>query len=392
MSHDIRTPINGIRGMVEIARHYRGDEARQEECLNKIMSASGFLLELVNNVLDMNKLESGEVQMENKPFDVCDLVEEAAVIIEAQTVEKTVTLHKEIHHDGHCHVFGSPLHVRQVLQNLLGNAVKYNKVGGEIFLTSREIALTEDTVTFEFTVRDTGKGMSEAFQQRAFEPFAQEEASARSSYVGTGLGLAIVKELVEKMGGEITLQSEKNVGSTFTVRLTFKQDKDAQRADDDAHGGAVSIRGTKVLLVERPEYGNRRVHAAKRGRGCDEGGGRTAGGGCVCRLQTGRHRRDSDGCDDARDGRAGGRAAHSQPEPAGREDDTDFRDDGQRLCRRRGAQPAGGHERASDQAARRPGAAEDDREIQKTRKVTALMKSILRAALMLLVRRDRGRD
>lgn len=134
MSHDIRTPINGIRGMVEIARHYRGDEARQEECLNKIMSTSGFLLELVNNVLDMNKLESGEVQMENKPFDVCDLVEEAAVIIEAQTVEKTVTLHKEIHHDGHCHVFGSPLHVRQVRQNLLGNAVKYNKVGGEIFL------------------------------------------------------------------------------------------------------------------------------------------------------------------------------------------------------------------------------------------------------------------
>ena len=250
MSHDIRTPINGIRGMVEIARHYRGDEARQEECLDKIMSASGFLLELVNNVLDMNKLESGEVQLENKPFDVCDLVEETAVIIEAQTTEKNITLHKEIHHDGYCHVFGSPLHVRQVLQNLLGNAVKYNKVGGEIFLTSREIALTEDTVTFEFIVRDTGNGMSEAFQQRAFEPFAQEDASARSSYVGTGLGLAIVKELVEKMGGEITLQSEKNVGSTFTVHLTFKQDKDAQRADDDAHGGAVSIRGTKVLLVE----------------------------------------------------------------------------------------------------------------------------------------------
>lgn len=93
--------------MVEIARHYRGDEARQEECLNKIMSASGFLLELVNNVLDMNKLESGEVQLENKPFDVCDLVEETAVIIEAQTTEKNITLHKEIHHDGYCHVFGS---------------------------------------------------------------------------------------------------------------------------------------------------------------------------------------------------------------------------------------------------------------------------------------------
>lgn len=316
--------------MVEIARHYHGDEARQEECLNKIMSASGFLLELVNNVLDMNKLESGEVQMENKPFDVCDLVEEAAVIIEAQTVEKTVTLHKEIHHDGHCHVFGSPLHVRQVLQNLLGNAVKYNKVGGEIFLTSREIALTEDTVTFEFTVRDTGKGMSEAFQQRAFEPFAQEEASARSSYVGTGLGLAIVKELVEKMGGEITLQSEKNVGSTFTVRLTFKQDKDAQRADDDAHGGAVSIRGTKVLLVEDNDLNMEIAEFMLQNEGVvvTKATDGRQGGGCVCRLQTGRHRRDSDGCDDARDGRAGGRAAHSQPEPTGREDDTDFRDDG----------------------------------------------------------------
>lgn len=102
--------------MVEIARHYRGDEARQEECLNKIMSASGFLLELVNNVLDMNKLESGEVQLENKPFDVCDLVEETAVIIEAQTVEKNPSrISKEIHHDGYCHVVGSPLHVRQVL-------------------------------------------------------------------------------------------------------------------------------------------------------------------------------------------------------------------------------------------------------------------------------------
>ena len=250
MSHDIRTPINGIRGMVEISRHYRRDEEKQEECRNKIMAASGFLLELVNNVLDMNKLESGDVQLENKPFDVCSLAEETAVVIEAQTAEKSITLHKDIHHDGHCHVIGSPLHVRQVLQNLMGNAMKYNKIGGEIFLTSREIALTADTVTFEFVVRDTGVGMSEAFQQHAFEPFAQEDVSARSSYMGTGLGLAIVKELVEKMHGEITLQSEKNVGTTFTVHLTFALDKDAQRTEEHADGAAVSIRGTKVLLVE----------------------------------------------------------------------------------------------------------------------------------------------
>ena len=250
MSHDIRTPINGIRGMVEISRHYRGDEARQEECRGKIMAASGFLLDLVNNVLDMNKLESGEVLLEKKPFDVCKLVEETAVVIEAQTAEKAITLHKDIRCGGHCHVIGSPLHVRQVLQNLLGNAIRYNKVGGEIFLSSCEIALTDETVTYEFEVRDTGVGMSDEFQQRAFEPFAQENADARSSYMGTGLGLAIVKELVEKMGGMITLKSRKDVGSTFTVQLTFKRDAQARRREDETAGAAVSIRGAKVLLVE----------------------------------------------------------------------------------------------------------------------------------------------
>ncbi len=250
MSHDIRTPINGIRGMVEIARHYRGNEEKQEECLDKIMSASGFLLDLVNNVLDMNKLESGEVKLERRPFDVCALIEETAVIIEAQTAEKALTLHTDIRCDGHCRVIGSPLHVRQVLQNLLGNAIRYNKAGGEIFLSSREIALTEENVTYEFTVRDTGIGMSEAFQRHAFEPFAQENADARSSYTGTGLGLAIVKELVEKMGGEITLQSTKNVGTTFTVRLTFAQDANAQQSGDAAQEAGVSIAGMRVLLVE----------------------------------------------------------------------------------------------------------------------------------------------
>ena len=250
MSHDIRTPINGIRGMVEISRHYRGDEGKQEECREKIMAASGFLLELVNNVLDMNKLESGEVQLESKPFDVCALVDETAVVIEAQTAEKAITLHQDIRHGGHCHVIGSPLHVRQVLQNLLGNAIRYNRVGGEIFLSSREAALTEETVTFEFEVRDTGIGMSDEFQQHAFEPFAQENADARSSYMGTGLGLAIVKELVEKMNGTIALKSRKDVGTTFTVQLTFARDDQARQDETDASVPTDSIRGAHVLLVE----------------------------------------------------------------------------------------------------------------------------------------------
>ena len=150
------------------------------------MVASGFLLELVNNVLDMNKLESGKVQLEAKTFCVRDLVEESAAMVEAQTAEKTLTLRRDIRCDRSDRVIGSPLHVRQVLQNLLSNAVRYNRVGGEIFLSARETARTEETVAYEFVVRDTGVGMSEAFQQRAFEPFAQEDASARSSYTGTG--------------------------------------------------------------------------------------------------------------------------------------------------------------------------------------------------------------
>ncbi len=357
MSHDIRTPINGIRGMVEIARHYVGNEAKQEECREKIMVASGFLLELVNNVLDMNKLESGKVQLEAKTFCVRDLVEESAAMVEAQTAEKTLTLRRDIRCDRSDRVIGSPLHVRQVLQNLLSNAVRYNRVGGEIFLSARETARTEETVAYEFVVRDTGVGMSEAFQQRAFEPFAQEDASARSSYTGTGLGLAIVKELVEKMDGTIRLESRKGAGTTFTVCLTFTRDRQARR--DEGHGRCAGLDLRRERAAgggQRDQHGDCRIHARQRGRGRSQGGQRAAGGGDVQRLRAGRNRRDFDGCDDAGDERAGGDAADSRAEPAGRADGSDFRDDGQRLCRRRGAQPKRGHERASDQADRRGGA------------------------------------
>ena len=173
-------------------------------------------------------------------------------MVEAQTAEKALTLHRDIRCDRSDRAIGSPLHVRQVLQNLLSNAVRYNRVGGEIFLSARETARTEETVAYEFVVRDTGVGMSEAFQQRAFEPFAQEDAGARSSYTGTGLGLAIVKELVEKMDGTIRLESRKGAGTTFTVCLTFARDRQAQR-DEDAAFTPVSIRGVNVLLAEDNE-------------------------------------------------------------------------------------------------------------------------------------------
>ena len=249
MSHDIRTPINGIRGMVEISRHYAGDEKKQEDCRKKIMAASGFLLDLVNNVLDMNKLESGEILLNKKPFDICSLVEETVAVIEGQTGEKSLTLHKEVVPVEHDHVIGSPLHVRQILQNILGNAVHYNKVGGDIFLTVREASCDGETVRYEFTIRDTGVGMSREFQKRAFEPFAQENSSARSSYTGTGLGLAIVKELVEKMGGTIDLSSVKGEGTTFVITLPFAIDNDVQEEEHE-EAGDCSIDGVRVLLVE----------------------------------------------------------------------------------------------------------------------------------------------
>ena len=249
MSHDIRTPINGIRGMVEISRHYAGDEKKQEDCREKIMAASGFLLDLVNNVLDMNKLESGEVLLDKKSFDICRLVDETAAVIEGQTGEKALTLHKEIVSAEHCRVIGSPLHVRQILQNILGNAVRYNKVGGDIFLTVREASCSEKTVLYEFTIRDTGVGMSREFQKHAFEPFSQEDSSARSSYSGTGLGLAIVKELVEKMGGTIDLNSVKGEGTTFVITLPFVIDSDV-REEEHEEAGDCSIDGARVLLVE----------------------------------------------------------------------------------------------------------------------------------------------
>ena len=249
MTHDMRTPLTGILGMTELLERETQD-SRHRYLLANLRKATDSLLTVVDGIMRYSLLEADRQPTCCAPFSLRAELGACIAVLRPACASRDIRLSLVTDDTVPDRLVGDGFRLRQALGNLLGNAVKYNKVGGEIFLTSREIALTEDTVTFEFTVRDTGKGMSEAFQQRAFEPFAQEEASARSSYVGTGLGLAIVKELVEKMGGEITLQSEKNVGSTFTVRLTFKQDKDAQRADDDAHGGAVSIRGTKVLLVE----------------------------------------------------------------------------------------------------------------------------------------------
>ena len=253
MSHDIRTPINGIRGMVEISRRYAGDEAKQEECREKIMTTSGFLLDLVNDVLNMNKLESGAVTLEEKPFNLRRMISEIVTTVEGQAWRENVQVSCKTLAWNHEDLIGSPMHLHQVLQNVVGNAVKYNRPGGSVTISCEEKGFDGTTATFLFTCTDTGRGMSAAFQQHAFEAFAQEESGARTAYKGTGLGLPIAKELAEQMGGEIRFESELGVGTTFYITLPFRVDPNPPEAESAKPERAASIKGAHVLLVEDNE-------------------------------------------------------------------------------------------------------------------------------------------
>ena len=249
MSHDVRTPINGIQGMVEICRHYMDDHKKLEECLDKIVSASGFLLDLVNDVLDMNKLESGKIQLESKPFDLLELLTDADSLLEIQARENGVEFIRRNPELMHTRYMGSPLHIRQILQNIGTNAIRYNHENGWVSVGCKELYSDGETTMIELTCEDNGKGMSEEFQMHAFEPFAQEDSSARTAYSGTGLGLAISKKLVDLLGGTIRFQSEPGKGTTFTI--TFPLEIDNQDLLENApQDQTESIQGLHILLVE----------------------------------------------------------------------------------------------------------------------------------------------
>lgn len=223
MSHDIRTPINGIRGMIEIANYYKDDPDKQTECRKKIWDASGLLLKLVNEVLDMGKLESGEIMLEEREFDLKELLDSVGMVVDKQARERGITIITDGYPVEHCCLLGSPLHLRRLLMNIISNAVKYNRVGGEIRLGCCEKPSADpETAQIEFTCADTGIGMSEEFQKHVFEPFAQERNTARSEYGGTGLGMPIAKSLAEKMGGTLSFVSRQGVGTTFTLSLPFR--------------------------------------------------------------------------------------------------------------------------------------------------------------------------
>ena len=254
MSHDIRTPINGICGMINVADHYADNMEKQTECRAKIKKTSHLLLELINEVLDMSKLESDEVVLEDIPFNLNSIFEEILGVIEHMAAEQNIRIIWEEKEVTHWNLIGSPVHVKRILMNILSNAVKYNKENGYVYISCREIPSKQTAMpTLEFVCRDTGIGMTEAFQKRIFEPFAQEHAGSRTKFAGTGLGMPITKKLVEKMGGTISFESKEGTGTTFVIRIPFQIDADMKDRTETEEKTKASIQGLHVLLAEDNE-------------------------------------------------------------------------------------------------------------------------------------------
>lgn len=252
MSHDIRTPINGIRGMVEIGNYYADDMAKQAECRQKILDSSDMLLELVNEVLDMGKLESGEILLEKRPIDLQVTLDTIAGITEKQAGKKGITIYR---HDDilHNYILGSQGHLKRLIMNIVSNAIKYNKENGKIYLACRERSCDGHMVNIEFTCRDTGMGMSQEYQARIFEPFTREAHGADVPEEGTGLGMSIAKSIVDKMGGTITFVSQSGKGTTFFINLPFELDlaREERHAKEElAQPDNMSLDGVNILLVE----------------------------------------------------------------------------------------------------------------------------------------------
>ena len=250
MSHDFRTPVNGILGMAERIRRKKDEPETVDDCLDKIKGAAGHLLELMDDVLDMSRLEVGEVRLTRNPFDLNEELRRVQSIAEESAKVKGIAL--EFRMDGavHTRLLGSPMHLRRILLNLVSNAVKYNRPGGRVDVSVREVGGDDRRVALRFVVRDTGIGMSEEFVQKSlFHPFTQEHDNARTEYQGTGLGMAIVSDLVKFMGGAIGVESRLGEGTTFTVQLEFDLNPAEPPSPEDAQP-LTDISGMRVLVAE----------------------------------------------------------------------------------------------------------------------------------------------
>ena len=249
MSHDIRTPINGIMGMTEIALKNIDDKDRVLDCLQKIDGSSGHLLSLVNDVLDMSRIESGKVQISHKPLNILELLRHCSSIISGQLQGRDIMFTEEFENIENPHILGDELHLRQVLINILGNAVKFTPDGGRIYFRVREFSAEGEAARFHIEIEDTGIGMKPEFLPHIFEPFAQEDGGNRSSYKGTGLGMSITKKFMDLMGGTVEVQSEPGKGTLFRLELPVEIDREWQGEQESA-GQQTTLAGARVILAE----------------------------------------------------------------------------------------------------------------------------------------------
>ncbi len=256
MSHDIRTPINGIIGMTNIAMKNIRSPERIEDCLRKIGGAADHLLMLINDVLDMSRIESGKTQIENKPIDIRTIIDNCTSIISGQTAVRSLNFKTDFEDFRHPKLFGDSLHLRQILINILGNAIKFTPEDGTVSFSVKELGAQDGRALYRFEIEDTGIGMSEEFVDKIFDSFSQEiqgDDASRTNYIGTGLGMAITKKLVDLMGGTIQVRSEQGRGSCFTVEIGFDIDENVDRAQIPRVKKQPDVAGMKVLLVEDNE-------------------------------------------------------------------------------------------------------------------------------------------
>lgn len=259
MSHEIRTPINAIVGLTEIARHRSDEGGGVEECLDKIDTSSKVLLAIVNDVLDMSAIESNRIKIAQAPFSLKEVLDSISAVYGTQCEQKKIAFTVEMDEVQVEQVQGDVLRLNQVLLNLISNAYKFTPEGGSIRVTVSELPMQQEQFFYKFVVTDTGEGMSEEMQERLFLPFEQEEAETAQHHGGSGLGLSIAKNLVELMGGSISCQSKKGVGTTFTVSLPLAHavDEKKQKAEETGEGEAeedasesYDFGGRRILLAE----------------------------------------------------------------------------------------------------------------------------------------------
>ena len=252
MSHDIRTPINGIAGMIDIIQKNWDDKEKLDDCLRKLRLSTDHLQALVNDVLEVNKISSGKMKLGKEPFNLEELMDEVSALLDIQIKENGITHEKHRIDLRHVKLIGSPLHLRQILINLLSNSIKYNKENGHIDTYVQEVKYNDTHALYEFKIVDTGIGMSKEFiANQIYKPFTQEKTDARTQYKGTGLGMSIVRGLIDKMHGSIKVKSVLGEGSVFIVQIPFELDTAEYETDiSEKEKTDKSLKGLHVLLVE----------------------------------------------------------------------------------------------------------------------------------------------